>query len=86
MVIAKVIGNVVATRKDENLIGYKFMIIQKVDKDENPIGDQSVAVDFVGAGKGELVLVATGSSVRVNEPNRGRPIDMAIVGIIDEIQ
>lgn len=86
MFMAKVIGNVVATRKEESLVGTRFMIIQKLDKNENPIGDEMIAADFIGAGKGELVLVGTGSSVRVEDKNHCKPIDMAILGIIDEVQ
>lgn len=86
MYIAKVVGNVVATRKEESLVGSRFMIIQRLDKEENPIGDELVAVDFIGAGKGEIVLVGTGSSVRVEGKNKAKPIDAAILGIIDEIQ
>ncbi|MCR4890584.1 MAG: EutN/CcmL family microcompartment protein [Lachnospiraceae bacterium] len=86
MYIAKVVGNVVATRKEESLVGTRFMIIQQVDKHENPIGNEVVAADYIGAGKGEIVLVGTGSSVRVGDVNKGKPIDAAILGIIDEIQ
>ena len=86
MFMARVIGNVVATRKEESLVGTRFMIIQRLDKEENPIGEECIAADFIGAGKGELVLVGTGSSVRVDEKNNTKPIDMAILGIIDEVQ
>lgn len=86
MFLAKVIGNVVATRKEESLVGTRFMIIQRLDKHENPVGEECIAADFIGAGKGELVLVGTGSSVRVEEKNQGKPIDMAILGIVDEVQ
>lgn len=86
MFMAKVIGNVVATRKEESLVGTRFMIIQRLDKQENPIGEECIAADYIGAGKGELVLVGTGSSVRVEDKNRAKPIDMAIIGIIDEVQ
>lgn len=86
MYIAKVVGNVVATRKEESLVGTRFMIIQRLDRQENPIGDELVAADYIGAGIGELVLVGTGSSVRVEDKNRVKPIDAAILGIIDEIQ
>lgn len=86
MFMAKVIGNVVATRKEESLVGTRFMIIQRLDKQENPIGEECIAADYIGAGKGELVLVGTGSSVRVEDKNKTKPIDMAIIGIIDEVQ
>lgn len=83
MRLAKIIGTVVATRKDESLVGYKLMIIRRIDKDGNFIDSEEVAVDYVGAGIGEVVLIATGSSVRVDKTKREAVIDMAIIGIID---
>lgn len=81
MYIAKVVGNVVATRKEESLVGCKLMVIQRVDHNNEPIDHALIAVDYVGAGIGEYVLVGTGSSVRVKR--KDAPIDMAIIGIID---
>lgn len=83
MRLAKIIGTVVATRKDESLVGYKLMIIRRIDKDGNFIDSEEVAVDYVGAGIGEVVLIAIGSSVRVDKTKREAVIDMAIIGIID---
>ena len=83
MKLAKIIGNVVATRKDESLVGYKLMIIRRIDKDGNFIDSEEVAVDYVGAGIGEVVLIGTGSSVRVDQKKREAVIDMAIIGIVD---
>ena len=84
MLIGKVVGYVVSTRKCDNLIGNKFMIIEPVAamKDDNRI----VAVDKVGAGIGELVLVAEGSAARIGCGEEKSPIDAAIVGIVDEGQ
>ncbi len=84
MIIGKVIGSVVSTRKNENLLGSKFMIVE-------PIEDQSkngriIAVDNIGAGIGEHVLVALGSAARIGCGKELSPIDAAIVGIIDEGQ
>lgn len=79
MIIGKVVGSVVSTRKNENLVGSKFMII----KPQNG-GDTFVAVDNVGAGIGEEVLVATGSAARIGCGHSTAPIDAAIVGIIDD--
>lgn len=84
MFIAKVVGNVVATRKDDSLVGYKLMIIQEMSKDEK-LGREFVAADYVGAGIGELVLVGTGSSVRVDSNRKDSTIDLAIIGIVDEL-
>ena len=81
MLIGKVVGSVVATRKNENLIGSKFMIVEPIEG----TGDTKriVAVDNVGAGIGELVLVAVGSAARIGCGQDTAPIDAAIVGIID---
>lgn len=85
MILAKVMGTVVATRKEDSLIGYKLMIVRRMDSEGTLIDSESVAVDYVGAGIGETVLVGQGSSVRVDEKRRGAVIDMAIIGIIDSI-
>ena len=80
MIIAKVTGSVVSTRKNEKLVGSKFMIVE-------PLGEQSsslVAIDDVGAGIGEYVLVATGSAARIGCGVENSPVDAAIVGIIDD--
>lgn len=83
MRLAKIIGTVVATTKDESLVGYKLMIIRRIDAKENFIDSEEVAVDYVGAGIGEIVLIGTGSSVRVDKAKREAVIDMAIIGIVD---
>lgn len=85
MQMAKVIGNVVATRKDNSLIGYKLMVIKRIDSKYEFIGFEEVAADYVGAGIGDYVLVAEGSSVRVEDDKRKATIDKAIIGIIDTI-
>ena len=85
MILAKVIGNVVATRKDESLEGTKLMIVRRVDAEGNYIEPERVAVDYVGCGIGEFVLCATGSSTRVEQTKREKTIDMAVIGIIDSI-
>ncbi len=84
MIIGKVVGYVVSTRKCDNLVGNKFLIVEPIAsyKSEGRI----VAVDKVGAGIGEMVLVAQGSSARVGCGSPTAPIDAAIVGIIDEGQ
>lgn len=85
MILAKVIGTVVATRKDETLVGYKLMVVKQINGDGDFIDSEKVAVDYVGAGIGETVLIGQGSSVRVDEKKRGAVIDMAIIGIVDEM-
>ena len=82
MIVGKIVGSVVSTRKNENLVGSKFMVVEPLDK----LGDTKnkiVAVDNVGAGIGEIVLVATGSAARIGCGMPDCPIDAAIVGIVD---
>ena len=82
MIVGKVVGRVVATRKNENLTGNKFLIVQPY---KNMAGDgRIVAIDNVGAGIGEDVLVATGSAARIGCGVDTSPVDAAIVGIIDD--
>ena len=83
MIIGKVVGSVIYTRKNENLVGNKFLIIEPI-KSMAHAGDRLVAIDNVGAGIGEVVLVATGSAARIGCGMESAPIDAAIVGIIDE--
>ncbi len=86
MLVAKVIGNVVSTRKCESLIGCKFMQVHIIE-DGKETNKYMIAVDAVGAGIGETVLITTGSSARVALPKtrdgNDIPADAAIVGIID---
>lgn len=82
MIVGKVVGSVVATRKSESLIGCKFLIVEPFEKMEQ--GGRIVAVDNVGAGIGEIVLVAKGSSARIGYGMDRAPVDAAIVGIVDD--
>ena len=86
MIIGQVIGSVWATKKEEALNGFKLMVVQRLDPVTNETKDCFVAADCVGAGREERVLVVTGSSARVALGNPEKPVDAAIVGIIDEIQ
>ena len=81
MIVGKVVGSVVATRKNERLLGSKFMIVEPIEN-MNDTG-RIVAVDNVGAGIGEMVLVATGSAARIGCDMDNAPVDAAIVGIVD---
>jgi ethanolamine utilization protein EutN len=85
MIIAKVTGSVVSTRKNELLTGYKLLVVEPLDENLQPQKERRfVAVDNLGAGQGELVLVATGSAARLTDRKaEERPIDAAVVGIID---
>ncbi len=86
MYVGKVIGNIVATRKDDSLVGKKLLIVEQTDTQGKPLGKIEVAIDSVGAGSGEFVLVSKGSSARHVFGNPSSPIDAAIVGIIDSIE
>ena len=85
MIIGKVVGSVFSTRKSDKLVGNKFMIVEPVEK-MNADGNQIVAIDIIGAGIGELVMVAQGSAARIGCDMADAPVDAAIVGIIDEGQ
>lgn len=81
MIIGKVVGSVVATRKNDKLVGSKLLIVET----HRNMGDikRLVAIDNVGAGIGEIVLVATGSAARIGCNLENAPVDAAIVGIVD---
>ncbi|OYT15339.1 MAG: ethanolamine utilization protein EutN [Bacteroidetes bacterium 4572_77] len=78
-----IIGTIVATRKDESMVGHKLLVTQQVDLDMKAIGQVFVAVDAVGAGIGDYVLFSTGSAARNSVGKSKSSIDAAIVGIID---
>jgi ethanolamine utilization protein EutN len=84
MQIARVIGTVVATRKDDALVGFKLMVLQVEDPKSGEEAERIVAVDTVGAGVGEQVLVTRGGAARACLPINA-PTDAAIVGIIDTV-
>ncbi|MBI2566534.1 MAG: EutN/CcmL family microcompartment protein [Candidatus Schekmanbacteria bacterium] len=86
MLIGKVIGRIVATRKDAQLTGAKLLIVRPVDLDGAEKQGYVVCIDTVGAGAGETVLVVSGSSARMASTFRNAPVDATIVAIIDEIQ
>lgn len=85
MILGKIIGTVWATRKDENLVGAKFLIVRQLNIDYTEMSGFVVAMDSVGAGVGEIVLVATGSSARQTTVTKNRPIDAAIMAIVDKL-
>lgn len=85
MIIGKVTGSVVATRKNEKLIGSKFLVIEPITGMSNGSScEKLVAVDHVGAGNGDIVLVAQGSAARLACPDETAPCDAAVVGIVDD--
>ena len=85
MKIAKVIGNIWATRKEERLSGYKLLIVQPLNilngaKEKEPL----VACDMIGAGVGETVIIVGGSSARSAAGDMSVPVDATVVGIVDD--
>ncbi len=86
MILAQVVGTVVSTRKDRGLLGLKLMLAREVDGSFQPTGNYVVAADAVGAGADELVLIAAGSSARMTEVTRDRPVDAVICGIVDSVE
>jgi len=85
MLLAKIVGTVVATRKDPRLVSNKLMVVRGVDPKGKADGNYLVAVDTVDAGVGETVLVVSGSSARMASGLKDCPVDAAIVGIVDVV-
>ena len=83
MNLAKVLGTVVATRKDDKLSGLKLLLLGQVDTAGKPTGASVVAADAVGAGVGEMVLFATGSSARQTRVTDQKPVDAVVMAIVD---
>ena len=81
-----VIGTVVCTRKSERIEGRKIQLLHPVDLDMKPKGDVLAAIDSVGAGPGELVLFAAGSSARQTETTKNTPVDTVIMAIVDIVE
>jgi len=86
MQIAKVTGTVVSTNKSEKLMGLKLLVVQPLEiQTMAEKGGLAVAIDAVGAGEGEVVMIVGGSSSRQTALTDGKPVDMSIVAIIDNI-
>ncbi len=84
MLLAQVIGTVVSTRKEESLDGLKFLLLRGVDAEGKATGPTVVAADAVGAGVGEMVLYASGSSARQTVMTDKRPVDAVVMAIVDQ--
>ena len=85
MILAKIVGTVVATRKDERLVASKLLVARPLDPSGKPDGNYLVAIDTVDAGFGETVLIVSGSSARMASGMKDCPVDAAIVGVVDQI-
>jgi ethanolamine utilization protein EutN len=86
MLLAKVVGTVVATRKDPRLVSNKLLVARAVDPRGKAEANYVVAVDTVDAGVGETVLIVSGSSARMASGMKDCPVDAAIVGIVDAVE
>jgi microcompartment protein CcmK/EutM len=85
MILARIVGTVVATRKDPRLEGKKLLILNPVSPEGAPEAGYVVAVDTVGAGYRELVLAVSGSSARMAEGCKDSPVDTVVVAIVDDL-
>jgi ethanolamine utilization protein EutN len=85
LILGKVIGTVWSTRKDESLVGAKFLIIRQLDLEYKPKDSTMIAVDSVGAGVGEIVIVAQGSSARQTNQTKNKPVDAVVMAIVDKL-
>ncbi len=83
MLLARVAGTVVSSRKEPRLAGLKFLLLQQIDVDNTPTGGYVVAADAVGAGLDEVVMYASGSSARQTEYTHERPVDSVVMAIVD---
>lgn len=86
MILARVVGTVVATRKDERLMGAKLLVVRTIDPHGKDESGYLVAVDTVDAGFGDRVLIVSGSSARMASGLKDTPVDAAIVGVIDTVE
>jgi microcompartment protein CcmK/EutM len=86
MILGRVVGTVVATRKDDRLTGAKLLVVRSVDPQGRDEAGYMVAVDTVDAGASERVLVVTGSSARMAAGLKDCPVDAAIVGVVDSVE
>ena len=85
MTLGRVVGTVVATRKDPRLVGQKLLIVKPVTPDGKDEPGYLIAIDSVGAGNRELVFTVSGSSARMAEGCKEKPVDCVIVGIVDTV-
>lgn len=86
MLLGRVVGTVVATRKEESMEGLKFLVLKQLNIEGQETGGYRVAADAVGAGLGEVVLYATGSAARQTKRTHQRPCDGVIMAIVDTLE
>jgi microcompartment protein CcmK/EutM len=86
MLMGKVVGTIVSTHKDEGMVGFKLLVVQNLDLGMKLTSSYVVAVDAVGSGMGEVVIVVQGSSARLTDNTKSKPVDAAIICIVDSIE
>ena len=86
MIIGRVAGTVVSTRRSDSLVGARYLLVEPCALDGSPLGDVLVVVDFLGAGAGEAVLVSQGSSARQTSGTDKKPVDAVVIGIVDLVE
>ena len=86
MQLGEVIGTVVASQKEPKLLGAKLLVVRNVDAEMKPLGSYAIAIDTVGAGKGDVVLHVAGSSARMTDETKDRPVDACIMAIVDVVE
>ncbi len=86
MILGRVVGNVVSTHKDPGASDIKLLLVDRVSENGTGRGDYLVAMDSVGAGPGDIVMIVAGSSARMTEMTTGRPCDAAAMAIVDMVE
>jgi microcompartment protein CcmK/EutM len=86
MIMGKVVGTVVSTHKDEGMRGFKLLVVQSLDLNMKLTSSYLIATDAVGAGMDEVVIVVQGSSARLTDQTKNRPVDAAIICIVDSVE
>ena len=86
MIIGRVVGTLVSSQKEEELVGLKLLLVREIDQALELVGKLVVAADAVGAGVGEVVLYAAGSSARQTRVTQNRPVDHTIMAIVDQFE
>ncbi len=85
MILGRVVGNVVSTHKDPGVADVKLLLVERFDAETKAGGETLVAMDAVGAGTGDVVLIVAGSSARMTETTTGRPCDAAVMAIVETV-
>jgi microcompartment protein CcmK/EutM len=86
MLMGLVVGTVVSTRKEEDLRGLRFLVVRELDQQMKQTGKMVVCADAMGAGVGEVVLYASGSSARQTAVTKDRPVDAVVMAIVDQVE